>query len=130
MIRKLFLFAFPLAVVAAACGGDDSSVDAGAPPADAGKEAAACPHACTPCASPTNMTCFFGAAGKVCQGPGGVQLICPADNDAGGSTTWSCKPGTIPADQCGCSTATYPTLKPGDDCPMGQDASVADTSTE
>jgi hypothetical protein len=96
-MRSLFLFAFPLAIVAA-CGGDDSSTDAGPGPDTSTKEAGGCPHACTPCIPPNTLTCFPGAKGKVCINgtAGAVPAVCPGDKDGGSGTTWTCD-GTVPA---------------------------------
>jgi hypothetical protein len=132
MIRKLFLLALPLAALFAACGGDDSTNVDAAVPDSATKETGGCPSTCIPCSPPSSaLTCKPGVAGKVCDFSAVHPPVCPSDHDGGTSTTWTCQPGDITADMCGCSTATYPTLKAGDDCPTGgQDSSVADTSTE
>ena len=108
MLRPAFALATALFIFAA-CGGDDSSsTDSGPPPSDAGKEAA-CQYACG-CTLPA-LTCHPGKANAVCD-TRSSPLVCPD-----GGTTWSCPTGTVPADQCGCNTASYPNLNPGDPCP-------------
>jgi hypothetical protein len=97
-----------------ACGSDTEVTDAGPAP-DAAKDAPV-----SPCGALPAVTCKPGKAGAVCD------TIAKPLQCAGGASQWACPAGSVPADQCGCNTGSFPGLQPGDACP----GSAADAGTD
>jgi hypothetical protein len=102
-VRSIFAFAAAV-VLTAACSSDSTDADAGKP-VDAGKDVPV-----SPCGTLPAITCKPGSAGNACD-----TIAKPLQCVDGGSA-WTCPSGTIPADQCGCSVASNPSLQPGDPC--------------